>query len=78
MAYNAAKRRKTRRARRRLLILARKQGFVAAKDARKVGGWAQHWYHLEQLVEAGHLRRTGHDSWVPIKKVGRLPGIEAF
>jgi hypothetical protein len=55
-------------ARARVLDWARKTGSISNAQACKVGRWGQAWYHLNKLTEAGLLRRTGFNVWVPVKR----------
>lgn len=59
------------RARGRVLSRALKQGAITNEEARQVMGLSQVWYHLHRLAKAGVLRRTGYDTWSPIRRRGR-------
>lgn len=58
-------------ARNRVLRKALKQGEISNEEARYVMGLAQVWYHLNKLAEAGLLKRTGYNTWSPIRRRGR-------
>lgn len=60
-------RKKTIRARRKVLTEVRRKGFITNERAKEVGGWAQAWYHLNQLVEDGFLKRDEYNRWTLVK-----------
>lgn len=63
-----AKRRKVTAARERVLEAAREQGVITNAEARKIGRWAQCWYHLQAMCEQGLLKHNGYNEWVPVKR----------
>ena len=64
-------RKATTKARTRVVRHARKKGAVTNDEARRIGRWAQAYYHLNKLAEAGLLKRKEYNTWVPIKRRGR-------
>jgi hypothetical protein len=56
------------RARLRVLKKAQRVGHITNEQAKKVGGWAQAYYHLNKLAEAGFLRRKEYNTWVPTRR----------
>lgn len=66
-------RKSTMKARGRVLSRAIKKGAITNEEAKRAGGWAQSWYHLHKLAQAGVLRREGYDMWVPVRRRGRPP-----
>jgi hypothetical protein len=60
-------------ARSRLLRAALKKGVITNDDAKRILDRPQCWYHLNLLAEAGVLKRQGYNTWVPVKRRGRLP-----
>lgn len=69
---NGIRRKRINRARLRVLKAARKQGSITNKQAKKVGGFDQAWFHLNQMVIAGVLEHDGFNRWVPVKR--KKPG----
>ena len=57
------------KARLRILELAREQGAISNKEAARVAGLQQAWFHLNALKKAGLLRHTDYNTWKP--KLGR-------
>jgi hypothetical protein len=64
-------RKHTKEARNRVLNRALKRGAITNDEAKRVGGWAQSWYHLHKLAKAGVLKRTAYNTWEPIRRRGR-------
>lgn len=78
MTYRLVKRRKTQRARRRVVQAARKKGYINASVAKRIGNWRQHWYHMAMLEERGHLRKTSYDRWEPAKRGRPTEKLSAY
>lgn len=76
-AVNGHRRKRVNRARLRVLRAAREKGYITNKEAKKIGGFDQAWFHLNQMVVAGVLEHDGYNAWVPVKrkKPGR-PSLE--
>ena len=68
---NGHKRRKTSRARYKILRYARRRGSISNAEARKIGRWKQEWFHLNAMVDAGALRYGGYNCWLPTKRKQR-------
>jgi hypothetical protein len=68
--YNGLKRRSVLRARGRILEEARKEGFITNARAKEVGKFAQVWFHLKCMEDAGYLRHAGYNTWEPVKRPG--------
>ena len=58
------------KARKRVLTEVRRKGFITNSRAQELGRWAQAWYHLNKMAEAGILRRGDYNRWV-LRKPGR-------
>lgn len=56
---------RTKEARERVLKAAQRKGRITNELACVVGGFNQAWYHLNAMVKAGELKRTGYNQWVP-------------
>lgn len=61
------------KARGRVLQRAIKQGTISNDEVKAVMKVHQAWYHLNKMAEAGVLKRTGYDSWEPVRRRGRPP-----
>ena len=73
---NGSKRKRVRAARIRMLELAYDRGSISNKQARRAGGWAQAWFHLNAMAKAGYLKHNGYNTWIPAKrKLGELTDI---
>jgi hypothetical protein len=64
-------RKTTMKARNRVLTQALRKGVVTNEEAKRLGGWAQSWYHLNKLAKAGVLKRTAYNTWEPVRRRGR-------
>lgn len=72
MSYSPSKRTMLRRevirrARQRIVAMARLRGGITFKEACRIGRFGQAWYHLAILAKAGLLKHAGHNRWVPPK-----------
>jgi hypothetical protein len=67
---NGQKRKEILRARRRVLTKAYKRGWTTNAEAKKIGRWAQSWYHLNALAEAGYLKKEEYDRWRYVERAG--------
>jgi hypothetical protein len=56
---------RTVKARERVLVAAKKRGFVTNATAARIGGWEQAYYHLRVMVQDGLLRRAAYNRWTP-------------
>lgn len=59
------------KARGRVLRKALRQGAITNEQAKRIGRWNQAYYHLRKLAQAGVLKRTGYNTWEPIRRRGR-------
>ena len=57
----------TQLARERVLDVARRDGVISNKQAKRIGKWSQAWYHLHAMVQAGQLKRSGYNQWMPVR-----------
>jgi hypothetical protein len=54
-----------------VLKYARKRGIITNQQARRVGKWAQAWYHLRTMEREGYLTCTDYNTWEPVRRKGR-------
>jgi hypothetical protein len=69
--YNGLKRRSVLLARGRILREAQKKGYITNARAKKIGKFAQVWFHLKCMEEAGYLKHVDYNMWEPVE--GRSP-----
>jgi hypothetical protein len=58
------------KARIRVLAEIKRKGYITNERAQEVGRWAQAWYHLNQMVEDGYLRKDEYNRWI-LRKPGK-------
>ena len=51
------------KARKRVLTEVKRKGYITNERAQEVGRWAQSWYHLNKMAEAGILKRDEYNRW---------------
>ena len=61
-------RKATERKRARVFKRAKRKGFITNAEAKKIGGWAQAWHHLNVMRDLGYLKQAGHNLWTPGRK----------
>ena len=66
-----AKKKTVLKARARVLTEVRRKGYITNEKAKEVGRWAQAWYHLNQMAEAGILKRDEYNRWTLAKSGNR-------
>jgi len=71
MRKSRVTRKATVKARSRVLTWARQHGAITNEEARRIGHWAQAFYHLRKLSRARLLKRTSYNTWKPIRRPGR-------
>jgi len=59
----------------RVLKRALERGMVTNEEAKRIGNFNQAYYHLNKLAQAGVLKRTGYNTWVPVRRKGRRPAV---